>query len=93
MARPDLSSYEPSSKLAHELINKLAIIVGNCDLLEEEAPEDSHCLKRLRAIREVAMSMAKSLHPRQGRLEKAGEDDQLKADNELCLADPVERRG
>jgi hypothetical protein len=44
--------------LAHGLLNQLAAIVGNCDILADEASADSACLKRLAQIREIALGMA-----------------------------------
>jgi hypothetical protein len=67
--KPDLSKYRPRCILAHEMINKLTIIVGHCDLLKESTPEDSHCLERLRAIGEVAKSMADELNRHQCHLD------------------------
>ena len=64
-----MGKYRPSCILAHELINKLTVIVGHCDLLKENAPEDSHCLERLMQIREVAKSMAEELNSHQCHLD------------------------
>lgn len=49
-----------SCLLAHDLNNKLAIIVGECELLEERAT-DTHCLERLKAIKAAAQCMADAL--------------------------------
>lgn len=64
-----MGNYRPSCILAHELINKLTVIVGHCDLLKESAPEDSHCLERLKQIREVARSIAEDLNRHQCHLD------------------------
>jgi hypothetical protein len=56
-----VGKYQPSCMLAHELVNQLSVIVGHCDLLEERTPEDSACLERLKAIRDVAKAMAQQL--------------------------------
>lgn len=47
--------------LAHALMNKLSIIIGNCDLLMEKIPEDSPLLKRMQAVRSTAKSMVADL--------------------------------
>jgi hypothetical protein len=66
--RPDLGKYQPSCILAHELVNRLSVIVGYCDLLADEAPEDTKCLKRLNAIRCIAKTMADDLTKHQCQL-------------------------
>ena len=55
----------PACILAHELINKLSTIIGNCDLVSEMAPVDSEGAKRLSVIRETARGMAVELNKRQ----------------------------
>ena len=47
--------------LTHELINKLSVVIGNCDLLFERAPEDWPLLKHLSIIRNTAKAMAADL--------------------------------
>ena len=47
--------------LAHSLINKLSIIIGNCDLLMEDTPEDSPILSRMKLIRDTATLMSADL--------------------------------
>jgi hypothetical protein len=46
--------------LAHDLINKVAAIVANCDQLETEVP-DPYCLDRTEKIKELAIGMAETL--------------------------------
>jgi hypothetical protein len=60
---PELESgtYRPSCNLAHELVNKLAAIVGYCDLVEDHAAEEPECHKHLEAIRKIATGMAEAL--------------------------------
>jgi len=53
--------YELDCPLAHNLINKLSVIVGTCDLLVEKAPADSPALPQMLLIRGVARSMAADL--------------------------------
>jgi hypothetical protein len=55
----------PVCILAHEMINRLSVIVGNCDLVGTKIPADSECAKRLSAIRESARSMAAELNRHQ----------------------------
>jgi hypothetical protein len=59
--KPDLGKYQPSCNLAHGLVNKLSVIIGYCDLLKDEAPEDSECQKRLDAVRAITKDMAAEL--------------------------------
>jgi hypothetical protein len=52
----------PSCVFSHHVINQLTAIVGNCDILREladhlEAP-NPQCMKRLEAIRNLAMKLA-----------------------------------
>jgi signal transduction histidine kinase len=51
--------------LAHELLNRLSIIIGNCDLVSERTQADSESARLLSLIRESARSMAVDLssHP------------------------------
>ena len=46
--------------LAHDMINKLSIIVGQCELLEENA--DGKCAERLRIIRQTALALAAAIN-------------------------------
>lgn len=55
--------------LAHHLINRLTVIVGYCDLLVQEAPEDSERMKRLLQMREIATSAAAELGQHECELE------------------------
>ena len=59
--KPDLGKYQPRCNLAHGLINKLSAIVGYCDLLRDDALEDSKSRKGLDTIRAVAKGMAEEL--------------------------------
>jgi nitrogen-specific signal transduction histidine kinase len=60
-----------SNNLTHELINRLSVIVGNCDLLKEELPEASKGGKRLRLIQDAAKTIADQLKKHQGNLDAA----------------------
>ncbi len=46
--------------LAHDMINKLSIIVGQCELLEEKA--EAKCAERLLIIRQTALAMAVAIN-------------------------------
>jgi hypothetical protein len=48
-------------KLVHNLINKLAVILGCCELLTDEAKEGSECAKRLATIRDTVEAMTREL--------------------------------
>jgi len=61
MQQSNQEKYKLECPLAHELINKLSVIVGNCDLLAESTPEDSPLLERTLVIREMAKAVAKEL--------------------------------
>lgn len=54
--------------LAHDLNNKLSIIVGNCDLLAEEAKHNVQCAERLARIRDLALSMARQVNGHECRM-------------------------
>jgi hypothetical protein len=61
----DQHSVEDSGRhcvLAHDLNNKLAAIVGYCDLMTDDVKEDGVSAKRLVEIRELALSMAKKIN-------------------------------
>ena len=51
-------------KLAHDLNNKLAVILGCCELLEDVAEAGSECAKRLVTIRDAAQAMSRELQRR-----------------------------
>lgn len=59
--QPNHENYKLECPLAHELINKLSVIVGNCDLLAENTPQDSPLLERTLLIRDMAKAVAKDL--------------------------------
>lgn len=65
-----LKGHQPSCALAHDMINQLSNIVGNCELLREELPKDAPCLKRLRLIQDVAKSVAEELKSHQRILDR-----------------------
>jgi hypothetical protein len=55
----------PACMMSHEVVNKLSIIIGNCDLVIEKAPADSDCIKRLSLIGETARGIAKIMQDHQ----------------------------
>jgi hypothetical protein len=55
--------------LAHELVNKLSVVVGYCDLLRDHVPDDSPGQVLLRKIREMAKTMAEELNAHQCSIE------------------------
>jgi hypothetical protein len=65
-----LGSYQPSCASAHDMINQLSNIVGNCELLRDELPKDAACSKRLRLIQDVAKSGAEELKSHQRILDR-----------------------
>jgi len=74
MAQSDGTKYQPSCMLAHHIVNRLAVIVGYCDLLAEELSaeepdKDSKRGKRLRIMRDIANSTAEELSQHQCRVD------------------------
>ena len=55
----------PVCMLVHEMISRLSVIIGNCDLVEKKISADSECSRRLFAIRESAHVMAEELNRHQ----------------------------
>jgi hypothetical protein len=60
-----LSLPEGNCWLAHDLNNKLAIVLGYCELLMEVSPNAPDYVQRLRAIQSAARSMAEALKEHQ----------------------------
>jgi len=57
--------------MVRDLVNKLAVISGHCDLLTDRLKAGSECAKRVGAIQEIAQGMAKGLNEYQCRLSKS----------------------
>ncbi len=57
--------------MLRDLVNKLAVINGHCDLLGDDLKEGSPCAKRVVAIQEITREMAKELNEYQCRLSAA----------------------
>jgi hypothetical protein len=47
---------------ARDLVNKLAVISGHCDLISDRLKAGSQCAKRVGAIQEIVRGMAKELN-------------------------------
>jgi hypothetical protein len=59
---------ELTCSFVHDLVNKLAVIVGHCDLLSDNLKQGSQSAKRVIAIQEIGRGMAKELNEYQYRL-------------------------
>jgi hypothetical protein len=71
MGESNGACHEPSCLLAHDLVNKLSIIIGCCDLLIEEAQPFSQSAARLGLIHDAAECMAMKLNEHQCKLSEA----------------------
>ena len=60
MSNRGLASCGPQCSLTHNLINKLSVIVGECELLSEHTL-DPECVQRLGIIVKTAQAMATEL--------------------------------
>jgi hypothetical protein len=58
----------PVCFVAHDLVNKLSVIVGHVDLLLEATEKDTDYAKRLTLIREIAEQSANELKQHQREL-------------------------
>jgi len=47
--------------IAHEMLNKIADIIGHCDLLNEMIESDSEASHRLKMIRDIAKTCVAEL--------------------------------
>jgi hypothetical protein len=54
---------------AHNLVNKLSVIIGHCDLLAEMTKSDSEKARRVALIRSVAVECVKELEEHQRKAE------------------------
>jgi hypothetical protein len=64
----DREPHEPACMVAHNVISKLAAIVGRCDLLNERK-QSAESAKHIAAIREIAESTIKELTEHQQTIE------------------------
>jgi hypothetical protein len=51
----------PAQSITHDLINKMSVIIGNCDLLREKMEEGTEQSKRVLTIRAIADEAVKEL--------------------------------
>jgi hypothetical protein len=59
---------QPASVAVHDLINKLSVIIGHCDLLGEITQAGTEPARRIGLIRELAKEAARDLTERQKKL-------------------------
>lgn len=71
MEQSNEKRHQPTCMLAHDLINKLSVIVGFCDLLSAEVAVGTKDATRLTVIHDIAKAMAKELTDRQCELAAA----------------------
>ena len=62
---------EFTRSFVHDLVNKLAVNVGHCDLLSDDLKQGSRSAKRVVAIQEIGRGMAQELNEYQYRLSKS----------------------
>jgi hypothetical protein len=62
MEKPIEVGHERTRSLVRDLVNKLAVIVGHCDLLSEHLKEGSQSAKHVGAIQEIPREMARDLN-------------------------------
>jgi len=55
--------------VAYDVVNQLAVIIGNCDLLLEKTEEETEDARRLGLIREIATTMVRELAEHQRQVE------------------------
>jgi hypothetical protein len=68
MQRPAI---ELTRSFVHDLVNKLAVIVGHCDLLSDDLKKGSRSATRVVAIQEIGRGMATELNEYQYRISKS----------------------
>ena len=61
MEQSDWKSYQPVCMLAHDMLNKLSVIVGLCELVSAEAEPGTECAARLATIQDTAKSLAQEV--------------------------------
>lgn len=65
MTRRSETKLQPVRTSAHTLISKLSAIVGFCQLLQEDLPEDSKCMDHVRKIQSVASALVDEIRAQQ----------------------------
>ncbi|HEV2469844.1 MAG TPA: hypothetical protein VGS78_11660 [Candidatus Sulfotelmatobacter sp.] len=67
--------HQPKCWLSHHFINKLSVIIGSCQLLQEQAEEsdrlDAEGIHRLAVIMDIAKEMSKELREHECQLDAA----------------------
>jgi len=61
LEQSDWKSYQPVCMLAHDMLNKLSVIVGLCELVSAEAEPGTECAARLATIQDTAKSLAQEV--------------------------------
>lgn len=78
ISKPERQPTVPT--VAHSVVNKLSIIIGNCDLLIERMEKGSEHAHRLEMIRDVAKTAVAELTKHQQEMEaKARRTERRKA--------------
>ena len=67
--RSKAERHQPACMVAHYVVNQLAAIIGNCDLLIETTEKGTEHARRLGVIREIAETAAKELNEHQRQAE------------------------
>lgn len=75
MAVSAQDKHQPKCWLSHHFINKLSVIIGSCQLLQEQVEESDHpdpeCIHRLTVIMEIAKEMSKELREHECQIDAA----------------------
>jgi hypothetical protein len=61
--------------LAHDLNNKLSVIVGQCEVLSSHEGVTAECAQRLEKIKELAIAMSKRINGSDCRMVVSGEEN------------------
>jgi hypothetical protein len=59
--------HEPACMVAHEMVGKMANIIGHCDLLSEMLKSNSEALRRVSLIRDIAKTCVAELREHERR--------------------------
>ena len=62
MEKSNEVGHELTPPLVHDLVNKLAVIVGHCELLSDHLKTGSQSAQRVISIQEIAHGMANELN-------------------------------
>jgi nitrogen-specific signal transduction histidine kinase len=71
MADPTSTKYQPRCMLSHEFANDLSVIIGNCELLEEEAKSAGTSTHKIEIILSAARRISDELRSHVCALEAA----------------------